>query len=36
MKTGSIRIDPYAIWDADKHTGTNKFPTSSRFGVIAR
>jgi hypothetical protein len=36
MKTGSIRAEPYAMWLADRHTGTSRFVHWSAFGVTAR
>ena len=34
--TGSIRIDPKAICEALKHTGTSRLVHSARLGVIDR
>ena len=34
-KTGSMRIEPYAMCVALKHTGTSRFSHSDFFGVIA-
>ena len=36
MKTGSIRMVPYATWLDDRQTGTSRLSHSSFFGVIAR
>ena len=35
-KTGSMRIEPYAMWLEDMHTGTSRFVHSSRRGVRLR
>lgn len=34
IKTGSIRIEPKTICEADNDTGTNMLVHSVRFGVI--
>ena len=34
IKTGSIRIDPYAICEADKQTGTSRLLHSFALGII--
>jgi hypothetical protein len=36
MNTGSIRIDPYAMCELLRHTGTSRFSASPAFGTIAR
>ena len=36
MYTGSMRIEPNAMWDAESATGTSRLVTSSRFGVSDR
>jgi len=36
MNTGSMRIEPYAMCDADRHTGTKRFRTSESLGTSAR
>ncbi len=36
MKTGSMRIEPYAMWLAESATGTRRFVASARFGTMAR
>ena len=36
MNTGSIRIDPYAMWLADRQTGTSRFAHWASSGTIAR
>ncbi len=36
MNTGSIRIDPYAMCEADRHTGTSRFAHCASVGTIAR
>src|SRR6478672_491369 len=36
MNTGSMRIEPYAIWLALKHTGTYRLLHSAAFGISAR
>ena len=33
IKTGSIRIDPYAMCELDKQTGTSKFAAWPFFGT---
>ena len=34
-KTGSMRMDPNAMWEAETHTGTSRFAHSPRLGTIA-
>lgn len=36
MKTGSMRMLPYAIWLAGTQTGTNRLAHSSRLGQMLR
>ena len=36
MNVGSIRTEPYAMCDADMHTGTNKLEHSDCRGTIER
>src|SRR5262249_24508875 len=36
MNTGSIRIEPYAICEAERHTGTNRLVHSLFFGTMLR
>ena len=34
--TGSMRMEPYAMWVDDKQTDTSKFTQSEALGVSAR
>ena len=36
IKTGSILIEPKAIWEEEMQIGTSKFLHCDSFGIIAR